>query len=232
MDDHHDDPHAPRDGRSAKRILDAEGLRRALSRIAHEILERHGGTADLVLVGMRSRGVPIARRLADLIGRFEGITLDVGELDVTMFRDDLEMRGTRPSLQPSSIPRDLTDARVVLVDDVLYTGRTVRAALDALMSYGRASQVQLAVVVDRGHRELPVRADYVGKNLPTARDENVEVRLVEVDGVDEVVLLSPRSAYSPSSAVEVPTSRLRAHPADTASGGADSAPSFPEQMPQ
>jgi pyrimidine operon attenuation protein/uracil phosphoribosyltransferase len=176
--------------RNSRRILDAEGLRRALSRIAHEILERHGGTDDLVLVGMRRRGVPIARRLADLIGRFEGTAVDVGELDVTMFRDDLEMRGTRPSLQPSSLPRDLTDARVVLVDDVLYTGRTVRAALDALMSFGRARQVQLAVVVDRGHRELPVRADYVGKNLPTSRDENVEVRLVEVDGADEVILIA------------------------------------------
>ena len=118
----------PQNGRAAKRILDAEGLRRALTRIAHEILERHGGTDDLVLVGMRRRGVPIARRLADLIGRFEGTAVDVGELDVTMYRDDLEMRGTRPSIQPSSLPRDLTDARVVLVDDVLYTGRTVRAA--------------------------------------------------------------------------------------------------------
>ncbi len=188
-----DDPNdatLPQDGRAAKRILDAEGLRRALSRIAHEILERHGGTGDLVLVGMRSRGVPIARRLADLISRFEGTTVDVGELDVTMYRDDLEMRGTRPSIQPSSLPRDLTDARVVLVDDVLYTGRTVRAALDALMSFGRASQVQLAVVVDRGHRELPIRADYVGKNLPTSRDENVEVRLIEVDGTDEVILIA------------------------------------------
>lgn len=201
-----DDPNdatLPQDGRAAKRILDAEGLRRALSRIAHEILERHGGTGDLVLVGMRSRGVPIARRLADLISRFEGTTVDVGELDVTMYRDDLEMRGTRPSIQPSSLPRDLTDARVVLVDDVLYTGRTVRAALDALMSFGRASQVQLAVVVDRGHRELPVRADYVGKNLPTSREENVEVRLVEVDGVDEVVLLARPS----TGALPLPTHR-------------------------
>jgi pyrimidine operon attenuation protein/uracil phosphoribosyltransferase len=189
MDDLNDATH-PQNGRAAKRILDAEGLRRALTRIAHEILERHGGTDDLVLVGMRRRGVPIARRLADLIGRFEGTAVDVGELDVTMYRDDLEMRGTRPSIQPSSLPRDLTDARVVLVDDVLYTGRTVRAALDALMSFGRASQVQLAVVVDRGHRELPIRADYVGKNLPTSRDENVEVRLIEVDGTDEVILIA------------------------------------------
>lgn len=190
MDTHDSEAHPSPVGRDAKRILDAEGLRRALTRIAHEILERHGGTDDLVLVGMRRRGVPIARRLADLIGRFEGTAVDVGELDVTMFRDDLEMRGTRPSLQPSSLPRDLTDARVVLVDDVLYTGRTVRAALDALMSYGRARQVQLAVVVDRGHRELPIRADYVGKNLPTSRDENVEVRLIEVDGADEVILIA------------------------------------------
>jgi pyrimidine operon attenuation protein/uracil phosphoribosyltransferase len=194
MDDHNDRSDSGPGIAAPKRILDSEGLRRALSRIAHEILERHGGTKDLVLVGMRRRGVPIARRLADLIGRFEGTSVDVGELDVTMFRDDLKTRGTRPSLQPSSLPRDLTDARVVLVDDVLYTGRTVRAALDALMSYGRARQVQLAVVVDRGHRELPVRADYVGKNLPTSRHESVAVRLVEVDGVDEVILIASPSA--------------------------------------
>lgn len=196
--DHPSDLPTRGEARAARRILDGEGLRRALTRIAHEILERHGGASDLVLVGMRSRGVPIAHRLADLVGRFEGTTIDVGALDVTMFRDDLDMRGTRPSIHPSSIPRDLTGSRVVLVDDVLYTGRTVRAALEAIMSYGRVRQVQLAVVVDRGHRELPIRADYVGKNVPTSRDESVEVRLVEVDGIDEVVLLGRRGTSAAS----------------------------------
>jgi pyrimidine operon attenuation protein/uracil phosphoribosyltransferase len=129
-----------------------------------------------------------------LISQFEGTAVPVGELDITMFRDDLELRITRPAIQPTVIPRDLTGTTVVLVDDVLYTGRTVRAAMDALLSFGRARQIQLAVIVDRGHRELPIRADYVGKNLPTARHELVEVRLREVDGTDEVVLLShPRS---------------------------------------
>jgi pyrimidine operon attenuation protein/uracil phosphoribosyltransferase len=184
-------PRHPAPGPEAreKRILDEDGIRRALTRIAHEILERHQGPSGLILVGMRRRGVQLAHRLAALIRRFEGVDVPVGELDVTMFRDDLELRGTRPTVHPSSMPRDVTDARVVLVDDVLYTGRTTRAALEAILSYGRPRQVQLAVLIDRGHRELPIRADYVGKNLPTSRDEQVQVRLREVDGVDEVVLL-------------------------------------------
>ncbi|MEY4407710.1 MAG: hypothetical protein RL345_2176 [Chloroflexota bacterium] len=182
-------PEASRDDVLEKLILDADGLRRALTRIAHEILERNGGPHDLILVGMRSRGAPLAHRLSSLISQFEGTAVPVGELDITMFRDDLELRPTRPAIQPTIIPRDLTGTTVVLVDDVLYTGRTVRAAMDALLSFGRARQIQLAVIVDRGHRELPIRADYVGKNLPTARHEQVEVRLREVDGTDEVVLL-------------------------------------------
>ncbi|MEN9616613.1 MAG: hypothetical protein RL022_2035 [Chloroflexota bacterium] len=187
-------PEASLDDIFEKQILDADGLRRALTRIAHEILERNGGAHDLILVGMRSRGAPLAHRLSSLISQFEGTAVPVGELDITMFRDDLELRITRPAIQPTVIPRDLTGTTVVLVDDVLYTGRTVRAAMDALLSFGRARQIQLAVIVDRGHRELPIRADYVGKNLPTARHELVEVRLREVDGTDEVVLLShPRS---------------------------------------
>jgi pyrimidine operon attenuation protein/uracil phosphoribosyltransferase len=169
--------------------MDAEGVRRALTRIAHEILERNQGTDGLLLVGLRRRGVPLADRLARLITQFEGQPVPVGELDATMFRDDLALRGTRPALQRSSMPQDVTDARVVLVDDVLYTGRTVRAALEAILSYGRPRQVQLAVLVDRGHRELPIRADYVGKNLPTARGEQVAVRVQEVDGRDEVALI-------------------------------------------
>lgn len=187
-------PEASLDDVFEKQILDADGLRRALTRIAHEILERNGGAHDLILVGMRSRGAPLAHRLSSLISQFEGTPVPVGELDITMFRDDLELRITRPAIQPTVIPRDLTGTTVVLVDDVLYTGRTVRAAMDALLSFGRARQIQLAVIVDRGHRELPIRADYVGKNLPTARHELVEVRLREVDGIDEVVLLGhPRS---------------------------------------
>ena len=187
-------PEASLDDVFEKQILDADGLRRALTRIAHEILERNGGAHDLILVGMRSRGAPLAHRLSSVISQFEGTAVPVGELDITMFRDDLELRITRPAIHPTVIPRDLTGTTVVLVDDVLYTGRTVRAAMDALLSFGRARQIQLAVIVDRGHRELPIRADYVGKNLPTARHELVEVRLREVDGTDEVVLLShPRS---------------------------------------
>lgn len=187
-------PEPSSDDAFEKQILDADGLRRALTRIAHEILERNGGCEDLILVGMRSRGAPLAHRLSSLISQFEGASVPVGELDITMFRDDLELRITRPAIQPTVIPRDLTGTTVVLVDDVLYTGRTVRAAMDALLSFGRARQIQLAVIVDRGHRELPIRADYVGKNLPTARHELVEVRLREVDGIDEVILRShPRS---------------------------------------
>jgi pyrimidine operon attenuation protein/uracil phosphoribosyltransferase len=173
-------------------ILDAAGIRRALTRIAHEVLERNQGTGGLLLAGLRRRGVPLAERLAALIEQFEGVRVPVGELDVTMFRDDLALRGPGPALQRSSMPQDVTDTRVVLVDDVLYTGRTVRAALEAILSYGRPRLIQLAVLVDRGHRELPIRADYVGKNLPTAQGEQVEVRLQEVDGQDEVVLIRDR----------------------------------------
>ena len=189
-------PDGPDDENDEKLILDAEGVRRALTRVAHEILERNQGTDGLLLVGLRRRGAPLAERLADLVARFEGVRVPVGELDVTMFRDDLALRGPGLALQRSSMPQDVTDARVVLVDDVLYTGRTVRAALEALLSYGRPRQIQLAVLVDRGHRELPIRADYVGKNLPTAQDEQVEVRLEEVDGRDEVALIPGRPARS------------------------------------
>lgn len=170
-------------------LLDTDGIRRALTRIAHEILERNQGTGAVVLVGMRRRGVPLARRLATLIERFEGLPVPVGELDITMFRDDLELRGPRMTLQPSSMPHSVSGKRVVLVDDVLYTGRTARAALEAILSYGRPEVIQLAVLVDRGHRELPIRPDYIGKNVPTSRQEQVEVRLQETDGRDEVVLI-------------------------------------------
>ena len=174
--------------RGGKVILHAEDVRRALVRIAHEILERHRGAADLVLVGVVSRGVPLARRLAQHIKTVEGIKVPVGELDVTLHRDDLDLRGGRRAMRRSTLPVNVSGRRVVLVDDVLYTGRSVRAALDALLAYGRPKWIQLAVLVDRGHRELPLRADYVGKNLPTARDESVDVHLLETDGRDAVLL--------------------------------------------
>ncbi len=174
--------------RGGKMILHAEDVRRALVRIAHEILERHRGADDLVLVGVVSRGVPLARRLAEHIETVEGVMVPVGELDVTLHRDDLDLRGGRRAMRRSTLPVNVSGRRVVLVDDVLYTGRSVRAALDALLAYGRPKWIQLAVLVDRGHRELPLRADYVGKNLPTARDESVDVHLLETDGRDAVLL--------------------------------------------
>jgi pyrimidine operon attenuation protein/uracil phosphoribosyltransferase len=186
-------PPAPVTGAESP-LLDEQGIRRALTRIAHEILERNQGARDVQLVGLRKRGVPLAQRLAALIHQFEGADVPVGELDITMYRDDLQLRGTRPEMHPTSMPHDVTDKRIVLVDDVLYTGRTVRAALDAVLDYGRPRQIQLAVLVDRGHRELPIRPDYVGKNVPTARQEEIAVRLAETDGRDEVVLVKGEAA--------------------------------------
>jgi pyrimidine operon attenuation protein/uracil phosphoribosyltransferase len=170
-------------------LLDAEGIRRALTRIAHEILERNQGSEDVILVGLLRRGAPLAQRLAALIQQIESVNVPVGELDITMYRDDLDLRGTRPEMHRTSMPADVTEKRVVLVDDVLYTGRTVRAALDAIQDFGRPRSIQLAVLVDRGHRELPIRPDYVGKNVPTARHEEVAVALEETDGRDEVLLV-------------------------------------------
>ena len=171
-----------------RRVLEAEEIRRALTRVAHEIVERNGGTDDIVLVGIRSRGVPLARRLADLIEEHEGDGLPVGSLDITFYRDDLTKLAHAPIVMLSEIGTAVNGKTVVLVDDVLYTGRTVRAALDALTDHGRPRAVRLAVLVDRGHRELPIRADHVGKNLPTSRGEVVHVRLTEIDGADEVVI--------------------------------------------
>lgn len=171
-----------------RRILDADGLRRSLVRIAHEIVERNGGTQDLVLVGVRSRGVPLAQRLADLVREHEGAELPVGSLDITYYRDDLTKIAHAPIVKRTEAIPEVTGKTVVLVDDVLFTGRTVRAALDAITDRGRPLAVRLAVIVDRGHRELPIRPDHVGKNLPTSRDENVQVRLAETDGRDEVVI--------------------------------------------
>jgi pyrimidine operon attenuation protein/uracil phosphoribosyltransferase len=173
---------------SDTQILDADDLRRALTRIAHEIVERNGGTDDLVLVGVRSRGVPLARRLAGLIEQHEGVSLPVGSLDITFYRDDLTRLAHAPIVKRSDAMPEIGGKTVVLIDDVLFTGRTVRAALDALTDHGRPRAVRLAVVIDRGHRELPIRADHVGKNLPTSRDDLVHVRLTETDEADEVVL--------------------------------------------
>ena len=167
-------------------VMDSGDVSRALTRISHEILERNKGAEGLVLLGLHTRGVPLARRLAARIAEVEGIQIEVGELDVTMYRDDLRSHPTRTP-HKTALPAGGIDGHVVvLVDDVLYSGRTIRAALDALSDLGRPSAVRLAVLVDRGHRELPIRADHVGKNLPTARSENVRVRLAETDGVDEV----------------------------------------------
>ena len=170
-----------------KQLMSQDEIQRALSRIAHEVLERNRGVDDLVLVGMHTRGVPLAHRLADRIRRFEGREVPVGALDIQLYRDDLTVRGLI-SNPPTDIPVSIADAKVVLVDDVLFTGRSIRAAMDALMDLGRPRQIQLAVLVDRGHRELPIRADYAGKNVPTSTGERVEVRLAEIDGDDAVVI--------------------------------------------
>jgi len=181
-------PGSPVAGRDGLAVLNAEEIRRALTRIAHEILERTHGGHDVILLGIPTRGVPLARRLAARIGEFEGLEVPCGSLDVTMHRDDLRLRPAR-ALGRTDLPVGGVDGMtVVLVDDVLYSGRTVRAALDALTDLGRPRAVQLAVLVDRGHRELPIRADYVGKNLPTSQREVVHVLLAEVDPVDAVVI--------------------------------------------
>jgi pyrimidine operon attenuation protein/uracil phosphoribosyltransferase len=170
-------------------LLTADDIRRAIVRIAHEIVEAHRGTHDLVLIGMRTRGGPLAKRLAAAIREFEGEEIPVGVIDIGLYRDDIATRGTTVQIAPSEVPTDIRGKRVVLVDDVIATGRSVRAALDAVIDFGRPQRIQLAVLVDRGHRELPIRPDYVGKNIPTASGDDVRVHLVESDGRDEVTIV-------------------------------------------
>jgi len=169
-------------------VMDADAVRRAVTRIAHEILEHNKGTDGLALVGIRSRGVHIADRIAAAVKTIEKIDLPRGIVDITLYRDDLSRGDQMPQIRGTEIPFAIEGRKIVVVDDVLYTGRTIRAAMDALMDFGRPENIQLAVMIDRGHRELPIRADYVGKNLPTSRQQQVQVRLVEMDGVDDVVV--------------------------------------------
>lgn len=171
------------------RVLDKDTLNRSVLRIAHEILEKNKGTKDLCLIGIRNRGAYLAKRLGNGIEKIEQERIPVGILDITLYRDDLTLIAAQPVVHKTEIGFDISDKNIVLVDDVLYTGRTVRAALDALVDLGRPKSIQLAVLVDRGHRELPIRADFVGKNIPTSQNETVEVRLEEVDGRDEVVIV-------------------------------------------
>ncbi len=169
-------------------IMDKDGIRRALVRIAHEIVEKNKGLDNVVLVGIRRRGVPLAHRLHDALKDSENFEVPVGELDITLYRDDLTLRFDQPHVGRTHLPFDIADKVVILVDDVLYTGRTVRAALDAIIDLGRPQCIQFAVLIDRGHREIPIRADYVGKNVPTSRKEVIHVRLSEIDETDQVVI--------------------------------------------
>ncbi|ALC91054.1 transcriptional regulator [Bacillus sp. FJAT-18017] len=169
-------------------VLDEQAIRRALTRIAHQIIEKNKGIEDCILVGIRTRGVYLAERLAEKIQQIEGKDIATGELDITLYRDDLTKKteDSEPLVKGSDIPAGVTDKKVIMIDDVLYTGRTVRAGMDAIMDLGRPAQIQLAVLVDRGHRELPIRADYVGKNIPTSSSERIVVELSELDGSDQV----------------------------------------------
>jgi pyrimidine operon attenuation protein/uracil phosphoribosyltransferase len=170
-------------------LMDESSINRSLRRLTHEIIEKNRGTQDLVIVGIRNRGDSLAKRIIQSIQEIEGVEVPLGVLDITLYRDDFERITDHPLVQVTDISTDITNKRIVLVDDVLYTGRTIRAALDALIDFGRPALIQLAVLVDRGHRELPIKADYVGKNVPTAQDEQIQVRLKEIDGEDKVLLV-------------------------------------------
>ncbi|MCR4434342.1 MAG: bifunctional pyr operon transcriptional regulator/uracil phosphoribosyltransferase PyrR [Clostridiales bacterium] len=169
-------------------VMDESGILRAVTRIAHEIIEKNKGVGDLVFIGIQRRGVPLAKRIAEKIREVEGKSVPIGILDITFYRDDLSLLSEHPILNGTEIGFSITDKKVILVDDVLFTGRTVRAAIDALMDIGRPRMIQLAILIDRGHRELPIRADYVGKNVPTSRSEIVHVKLAEIDRVNVVTI--------------------------------------------
>ncbi len=169
-------------------IMDETAMDRALSRIAHEIIEKNKGTQNVALIGIQRRGVPLAQRLADKINQFEGVEIPVGILDITLYRDDLSVLAEHPIIHSTNIPFDVNNKVIVMVDDVLYTGRTARAAMDAIIDVGRPKAIQFAVLIDRGHRELPIRADFVGKNLPTSKNEIVDVHVIEIDKFDGVTI--------------------------------------------
>ncbi len=175
--------------REKAEIMDKKGIMRALTRISHEIIEKNRGVENVALIGIRTRGVPLANRIRGKIAQVEGVKIPFGILDITLYRDDLSYKINKPIIHKTEITFDVNEQIIVLVDDVLYTGRTVRAALDAIMDLGRPQAIQLAVLIDRGHRELPIRADYVGKNVPTSKDEIIQVKLKEVDGEERVVIL-------------------------------------------
>src|SRR5256885_3739641 len=178
---------------ASRTVMDAQEINRALTRVAHEIIEKNHGIANVALVGIRTGGVYLAKRLATKLQEIEGAAVPVGELDITLYRDDLNSRKGQPTLRKTEIPFDITDLKIILVDDVLFTGRTIRAAMDGLIDLGRPSEIQLAVLVDRGHRQLPIKATYIGKNIPTSREEIVHVYLEEEGEEDRVVLLKNAS---------------------------------------
>ena len=175
---------------SEKVIMTEDEIRRALVRISHEVLESNGGCNNLVLIGVHTRGVPLAHRIAAVMKGAEKVDVPVGNLDIGLHRDDLQYLETPPAIRPTDIPTSITGKNVVLVDDVLFTGRSIRAAMDALIDFGRPQRIQLAVLIDRGHRELPIRANFVGRNIPSSKDERVQLRLKETDGKDEVVIIN------------------------------------------
>jgi len=182
---------------SEKIVMSQEDIRRTLARITHEIIERNRTVDNLVLIGIHTRGVPLAKRLAASIENLEGIRIPVGALDISLYRDDLPLLHQPPVIRHTDIPVSIDGKSIVLVDDVLYTGRSIRAAMDALVDLGRPQSIQLAVLTDRGHREMPIRADYVGKNMPSSRDEEIQVRLEETDGIDEVTIITTANSRPP-----------------------------------
>jgi len=182
--------------------MSPEDIRRSLARVTHEIIEQNKTTQHLILVGMRTRGVPLAKRLAANMEDLAGLQIPVGALDISLYRDDLSLLNQQPTVQRTDIPVNIDGKSVVLVDDVLYTGRSIRAAMDALIDLGRPRSIQLAVLVDRGHRELPIRADYVGRNIPSSRDEEIQVQLVETDGIDGVIITGNSQAVASQGQIE------------------------------